>query len=44
MDAPNQGTNALFILLSAIMVLAKHAGFAFLALGTERKKTRSMPL
>ncbi|MDI9331775.1 MAG: ammonium transporter [Alphaproteobacteria bacterium] len=40
MDAPNQGANALFILLGAIMVLAMHAGFAFLELGTVRKKNQ----
>ena len=34
MDAPKQGIDALFILLGAIMVLAMHAGFAFLELGT----------
>ena len=40
MDALTQGTNALFILLGAIMVLAMHAGFAFLELGTVRKKNQ----
>jgi ammonium transporter, Amt family len=40
MDALNQGTNALFILLGGIMVLAMHAGFAFLELGTVRKKNQ----
>ena len=34
------GGNALFILLGAIMVLAMHAGFAFLELGTVRKKNQ----
>jgi len=34
------GSATLFILLGAIMVLAMHAGFAFLELGTVRKKTR----
>jgi Amt family ammonium transporter len=34
------GTDALFILLGAIMVLAMHAGFAFLELGTVRKKNQ----
>jgi ammonia channel protein AmtB len=43
MDALKQGADALFILLGAIMVLAMHAGFAFLELGTVRKRTRSMP-
>lgn len=40
MDAPKQGMDALFILLGAIMVLAMHAGFAFLELGTVRKKNQ----
>ncbi|MGR4869735.1 ammonium transporter [Variovorax sp. LARHSF232] len=40
MDALTQGANALFILLGAIMVLAMHAGFAFLELGTVRKKNQ----
>jgi Amt family ammonium transporter len=34
------GTDALFILLGAIMVLAMHSGFAFLELGTVRKKNQ----
>ncbi|CAH1083249.1 ammonium transporter [Candidatus Nitrotoga sp. 1052] len=34
------GSDALFILLGAIMVLAMHAGFAFLELGTVRKKNQ----
>ena len=40
MDAPKQGIDALFLLLGAIMVLAMHAGFAFLELGTVRKKNQ----
>ena len=40
MDAPKQGIDALFILLGAIMVLTMHAGFAFLELGTVRKKNQ----
>ena len=40
MDALKQGTDALFILLGGIMVLAMHAGFAFLELGTVRKKSQ----
>jgi Amt family ammonium transporter len=40
MDAHNNGLNALFILLGAIMILAMHAGFAFLELGTVRKKNQ----
>ncbi|GAA4652427.1 ammonium transporter [Kistimonas scapharcae] len=35
-----QGTNTLFILLGAIMVLAMHAGFAFLEVGTVRQKNQ----
>ncbi len=40
MDAHKQGADALFILLGAIMVLAMHAGFAFLELGTVRRKNQ----
>jgi ammonium transporter, Amt family len=40
MDALKQGMDALFILLGAILVLAMHAGFAFLELGTVRKKNQ----
>ena len=40
MDALKQGSDALFILMGAIMVLAMHAGFAFLELGTVRKKNQ----
>lgn len=40
MQAPNQGIDALFILLGGIMVLAMHAGFAFLEVGTVRKKNQ----
>ncbi|QJD93074.1 ammonium transporter [Duganella dendranthematis] len=40
MDAHKDGANALFILLGAIMILAMHAGFAFLELGTVRKKNQ----
>jgi len=32
-------SNVLFILLGAIMVLAMHAGFAFLEVGTVREKS-----
>ena len=34
------GTNVLFILLGAVMVLAMHSGFAFLELGTVRSKNQ----
>lgn len=40
MEALKQGMDALFILLGGIMVLAMHAGFAFLELGTVRKKNQ----
>ena len=40
MEALKQGMNALFILLGAVMVLAMHAGFAFLELGTVRRKNQ----
>jgi len=40
MDALKQGADSLFILLGAIMVLAMHAGFAFLELGTVRQKNQ----
>jgi Amt family ammonium transporter len=34
------GSDALFMLLGAVMVLVKHAGFEFLELGTVRKKNQ----
>ena len=40
MQAPSQGIDTLFILLGAVMVLAMHAGFAFLELGTVRRKNQ----
>jgi Amt family ammonium transporter len=40
MDSFKNGADALFILLGAIMILAMHAGFAFLELGTVRKKNQ----
>lgn len=40
MNAQNSSADALFILLGAIMILAMHAGFAFLELGTARKKNQ----
>jgi Amt family ammonium transporter len=40
LDAIKPGADALFILLGAIMVLAMHAGFAFLELGTVRQKNQ----
>jgi ammonium transporter, Amt family len=39
-DTLKFGGDALFILLGAIMILAMHAGFAFLELGTVRKKNQ----
>jgi Amt family ammonium transporter len=38
--ANHAGNDVLFILLGAIMVLAMHAGFAFLEVGTVRKKNQ----
>ncbi|NHZ90903.1 ammonium transporter [Massilia sp. CCM 8733] len=40
MNGTNHAADALFILLGAIMILAMHAGFAFLELGTVRKKNQ----
>ncbi|MEP7183640.1 MAG: ammonium transporter [Betaproteobacteria bacterium] len=40
MEALKAGSDTLFILLGAVMVLAMHAGFAFLELGTVRKKNQ----
>lgn len=34
------GANTMFILMGAIMVLAMHAGFAFLEVGTVRQKNQ----
>jgi Amt family ammonium transporter len=40
MDAFKSGSDVLFVLLGAIMVLAMHSGFAFLEVGTVRKKNQ----
>jgi Amt family ammonium transporter len=40
MEALKTSTDVLFILLGAVMVLAMHAGFAFLELGTVRRKNQ----
>ncbi len=40
MEGLQAGSNVLFILLGAIMVLAMHAGFAFLEVGTVRHKNQ----
>ncbi|MDH5631718.1 MAG: ammonium transporter [Gammaproteobacteria bacterium] len=40
MDVLKSGTDTLFVLLGAIMVLAMHAGFAFLEVGTVRGKNQ----
>jgi Amt family ammonium transporter len=40
MDNIKTATDVLFILLGAIMVLAMHSGFAFLEVGTVRKKNQ----
>ena len=38
MENLEAASDTLFILLGAVMVLAMHAGFAFLELGTVRKE------
>ena len=40
MESTTSANDVLFVLLGAIMVLAMHAGFAFLELGTVRKKNQ----
>ena len=40
METLKGGSDALFVLLGAVMVLAMHAGFAFLELGTVRSKNQ----
>jgi ammonium transporter, Amt family len=40
MEALKTSSDVLFILLGAVMVLAMHAGFAFLELGTVRRKNQ----
>ena len=40
MEALRNANDTLFILLGAVMLLAMHAGFAFLELGTVRKKNQ----
>ena len=40
MEAFKSGADALFIFLGVVMVLAMHAGFAFLELGTVRAKNQ----
>ena len=40
MEALQSGSDVLFVLLGAIMVLAMHSGFAFLEVGTVRKKNQ----
>lgn len=40
METTYTGNDVLFLLLGAIMVLAMHAGFAFLEVGTVRKKNQ----
>ncbi len=44
MESLRASADTLFILLGAIMVLAMHAGFAFLELGTVRKKNQGADL
>ena len=40
MQTLKTSSDVLFVLLGAIMILAMHAGFAFLELGTVRKKNQ----
>src|SRR5512135_636575 len=40
MEALKTGSDVLFVLMGAVMVLAMHAGFAFLEVGTVRKKNQ----
>jgi Amt family ammonium transporter len=40
MEALQSGSNVMFVLMGAIMVLAMHAGFAFLEVGTVREKNQ----
>src|SRR4249920_1236032 len=40
MESLKTNADVLFVLLGAVMVLAMHAGFAFLELGTVRKKNQ----
>ena len=40
MENLKTGSDVLFVLLGAILVLAMHAGFAFLELGTVRRKSQ----
>ena len=44
MEALVTANDVLFVLLGAIMVLAMHAGFAFLEVGTVRKKNQTNAL
>jgi Amt family ammonium transporter len=40
MESVQAGSDVLFLLMGAVMVLAMHAGFAFLELGTVRRKNQ----
>lgn len=40
MENYKSASDVLFVLLGAVMVLAMHAGFAFLEVGTVRKKNQ----
>ncbi len=40
MEALKSGSDVLFVLMGAVMVLAMHAGFAFLEVGTVRRKNQ----
>ena len=40
MDALKSGSDVVFLLMGAVMVLSIHAGFDFLEVGTVRKKNQ----
>ena len=40
MESANLGADVFFVLMGAVMVLAMHAGFAFLEVGTVRRKNQ----
>ena len=40
MDALKSGADVFFVLMGAVMVLAMHSGFAFLEVGTVRRKNQ----
>ena len=40
MDSIKSGADVFFVLIGAVMVLAMHCGFAFLEVGTVRRKNQ----